>query len=248
MNATARKETGITAAVAIRTVNDMQSVRFSVKARQYEQAYVALGKAIVRCARQVAEHSVNYRLPWPGNRFHGTIDWKEVDMADDMYNVQLFPASSLPSSPEGRMQTVQELFQAGVISGPTMKRLLDMPDLEDEMRSENAERERIEWEVDRMLDAEEGEEFEYHPPDGYILDPMGAMVLIGGEYHQAVSEGAPEFNLSLLRAYMANLNALVERATPQPPAMAGGQPVSPPMPSAGGPLPQAAAPTLPMVA
>ncbi len=247
MNATARKETGITAAVAIRTVNDMQSVRFSVKARQYEQAYVALGKAIVRCARQVAENNPGFKLPWPGNRFHGTINWREVDMDDDMYDVQIFPASSLPSSPEGRMQTVQELFQSGAISAPTMKRLLDMPDLEDEMRSENAERERIEFEIDRMLDAEEGTEFEYHPPDGYILDPMGAMVLIGGEYHQAVCEGAPDFNLSLLRGYMANLNTLIERAA-APAPMAGGIQGQPPAQIPGGPAPQAAPPQLPMAA
>lgn len=251
MNATSRKESGITAAVAIRTMNDMQSARFSVRARQYEQAFVTLGKLIVQVAREVAGDSKGFKLPWPGNRFHGEIDWKDVDMDDSLYDVQVAPASSLPNTPQGRLSTTQELFQAGVISAPTFKRLLDWPDLEDEMRGETAERERLEWEIDRMLDAEEGEEFEFHPPDGYILDLMGAMVLVGGEYHQAIVEGAPEYNCKLLRAYMGNLDQLIQRQSQPQQGMMPGAPASAPSlqaPLAGAPVPPAAAPNLPVAA
>lgn len=245
MNATSRKEPGITAGVAIRTMNDMQSQRFSVRARQYETSYVTLGKLIVAAARDVAKNSGSYKLPWPGNKFHDSIDWKDIDLDEDMYEIQVAPASALPNDPAGRMQLTQELFQAGVISPQTFKRLLDMPDLEDEMRGESAERERIEWEIDRMLDAEEGEEFEYHPPDGYILDPQAAMLMVGSEYHQAVQEMAPEYNLSLLRAYMSNLDQLIMRMTAPQQGAAGGLEASPPTPAPGGPLPPAVQPTPP---
>jgi hypothetical protein len=249
MNATARKEPGITAGVAIRTMNDMQSARFSVKAKSYENAFPLLGRRIVACAREVAADN-DYKLPWPGQAFHREISWKrDAELQEDMYSVQLSPASAMPNDPAGKLQTAQELFQAGVINPPAFKRLIDMPDLEDELKAESAERDYLEDLVDRYLDADkDDEDFEFEGPQGYILDKPGALALVAQHYFQSKRQRAPEFNQSLLRTYMKLLDKQISAATAPPQVMAGGLGPTPMTPAPGGPLPPAAAPPLPAAA
>jgi len=228
MNATARKEPGITAAVAILAAQDLQSKRFAIKARNYENSYVTLARLIVDCARAIANKQPDFKLPFPGSSFHGEITWKDVDLADDMYIISIQPSSALPSSFSGRLQVSQDLLDKGAISPQTFMRLIDMPDLKEEYEAQNSERERIEWEVARMLDADSAKGFEFHTPDGYILDPLAAMQVVVREYNRALRDSAPDQNLELLRGYIRSLEELIKRAMPPQPDPMGSGPVSPP--------------------
>jgi hypothetical protein len=210
--ATARKEQGITADVAMRTLNNMQAARLAPKGRGYENLFVQIGRLIVRRAREVASKN-DFKLPYPGSDFHGEISWKDVDLEEDQFTIHVAPASSLPSDPAGRLQMAQELFSAGVITPQTFKRMLDMADIEDETKAESAERDYLEWLVDQYLDVEEddNEDFRFTPPEGYIIDKQSALVFVAREYFQARRQGAPEYNLGLLRTYMNQLSKMIDR-------------------------------------
>lgn len=203
MQASARKEAGVTAAVAIRTLNDMQSQRFALKAKMYENSYVALAHQILYCAREAAE---------AGNKvvakYDEEINWVDVDIPEDVFEITIAPTSALPNDPAGRMQMTQELFAQGIIGMETYKQLLGWPDLEKEMNLQNAQGKWLEKRIDIMLDSTD----DYEMPDGNLMDKPRALIQTAQAYFDALYEDAPEENLVQLRDYMQDLDRLIKEA------------------------------------
>ena len=76
--------------------------------------------------------------------------------------MDMFPTSSLSSTPSGRLQDVQELLQAGFISKDDGMKLLDFPDLKSYMDRKNAGLDDIEKMIEIMI-----EKGEYQTPEPY---------------------------------------------------------------------------------
>lgn len=251
MSAQGRKEPGVTSGIAIRTMQDLATKRFAVKARYaYEYPFVALARKIVAAIAEYVEatgNDITVRLPQ--KRGMREFKWSAVALEAE-YDIQVTPASSLPSDPAGRLATIQDLFAAQVISGDTFKRLLDWPDLDQELARERAEWEYVENLIEGMLDAKpDDEDYRYEGPDDYLLHPEDALFQVSGSYFEAKTARAPEFNLGLLRNYMLELGKLIEkRNAPQeapaqaiqpsaPEAMMAGLPPTPMPPGLAGALP-----------
>lgn len=242
-SATSRKEAGISSGVAIRTMIDLATKRFAIKARYgYEYPFVALAKHIVWACAEYHEATGNdIEVALPTRRSGGaqTVKWSEVKLALESLVVQIAPSSALPDDPAGRLQTVAEAFQQGLMSPATYKRLAAWPDLAAEVDRENAEYEYVESLIDRYLDADADtwEARDYDPPDGFLLGKEGAMVQFAQAYFIAKREKADEFNLELMRRYMLQLGESIDRANAPPDAeaglgaapMAAGPPPSPPV-------------------
>jgi len=206
MRAEARKEPGVTAGVAIRTLNDMQTARFALKAKGYENAYVALAGQIITCVREVAQEG-KFSV-----RYDEEINWKDVSLPEDTFDITIAPASALPNDPAGRLQMAQELYSAGVIKMETFKQLLGWPDLEKHRNNETSQVRYVEKVVDIMLDKKGATDTDYTAPDPYILDKAGALLQASQAYVDALSDGAPEANLNLVRMYIDDLDALIQKA------------------------------------
>lgn len=227
MSATSRKEQDVTAGVAIRTLIDLATKRFAIKAKYgYEQPFVQLAKHIVLAVAEYVESTgKDVIVALPRKRGAEEIKWSDVKLDIKNLVVQIQPGSSLPGDPAGRKQELAEGFQQGLYTPATYKRLLAWTDLEAETDRENAEYEYLEMLIERYLDAEEDEPYQYEPPDGYILDKGAALIQFSQSYFVAKREGAPEFNLQILRRYMLQLGEAIERATqPDPAAQVGGPP------------------------
>jgi len=67
------KPAGLTAAVAIRATEDIQSKRFSVIYRAYEEAFVGLARHTVACVRELAAVTKDFSSRWSGKGFLKTI-------------------------------------------------------------------------------------------------------------------------------------------------------------------------------
>lgn len=205
MRASARKEPGVTAGVAIRTLNDMQSARFSLKSKAYENAYVELAQQIIICVREVAQEGT-FTV-----RYDEEIDWAQVELPEDTFDITIAPASALPNDPAGRLQMAQELYSAGVVSVETFKELLGWPDLEKEMNNQTAQIRYIEKVLDTMLDSDGGDD-SYIAPDPFIIDKGGAFLQASKCYLDSMYDDAPERNLDLIRMYIEALDALIGAA------------------------------------
>jgi hypothetical protein len=196
--ASARKEAGVTAGVALRTLNDMQTIRFSLKAKAYENAFVQLTNQILYCAKEMAIEGYDVE-------YDDEVDWSNIDI-DDTLDITVAPTSALPNDMAGRMQMAAELFESGVIKSETYKQLLGWPDIERETSLQNAQVEYIEQIIDEMLDGGD-----YEPPDPHIIDKAGALLQVSRAYLRALYDRAPEDVLSALSSWITEMDELMAR-------------------------------------
>jgi len=221
LSAASQKPAGLNSGKALREYNDIESDRFMIIGQLWEQFFLELARLSIDVAKEIFSIKGEYEVKIPGKSFIETIDWAEVDLADDEYIMKMFPVSSLPQEPAGRLQTVQEYVQAGFISPRTAKRLLDFPDLEAVESLDFAAETYLGKILDRM--ASDGI---YTPPDQF--DDLQLAEQMTLEYLQQGKLNALEDDkMMLLVKFLEQIRALNEKAQQ---AM---------MPPAGAMMPQA---------
>ena len=224
LSATSRLPEGVESGKAMREYNNIETERFTAVGHAYEQFYLDLAHLSIECAKDIAKkHKGHYRVTVPGRKFLQTVDWADIDLENDMYVMQCFPISSLPSDPTGRLQTVQEYIAAGFVTKRQGKKLLDFPDLEMQDALQSAAEDYITEMLDKVVD--DGEPFV--PPEPY--DDIKLYREMALEYYQrGKTQGLEEERLDELRRLLAQLDYLLAKqmAAAQPPV--GGPPAAPP--------------------
>lgn len=230
LSAAAQKPAGLNSGKALREYNDIETDRFMTVGQEYERFFLDLAKLTVACAKDIYEREGSYKVRVPGKKFIKTIDWKDVDMEDDEYIMKIFPVSSLPNDPAGRLQTIQEYVQAGFISPRAGRRLLDFPDLEQIEDLQNSEEDYLHELLEKIVDYSV-----YTPPEPF--DDLQLAGELGLEYYaQGKCSNLEEDKLEMLRQFITQVNLLKQKAMPPPPPQMGpgmGQPQAgaAPMPS-----------------
>lgn len=227
MTANSQKPAGVTAAVAMQTLNDIQTVRFLPKARGYETSFVTMGHLMVQAARDIADEHGGYLVKWPGKRFINELDWTDVSLDEDMYSIRVAAVSQYSRDPAAILEMAQELRSTGDISRATYLDMVGLPDLEAMLTEQTSEREFIEELMGRYLDATDQAELDklggYEAPEPLISDKPSAMALCVSTYWEAKRDRAPEFCLSSVRRFISQLDKLMA----PPPVLQ--QPAAPPM-------------------
>lgn len=234
MAAISRKEPGITAGVAIREVNDIQSQRFLHVGQAWERFHIAIAKQMIKLAKRIAERGEgSYKiLAKDGNKLR-EITWEDVNLDEDSYIMQAFPTGYLPKTPGGRLQAVSELVTAFPQMQDEALRLLDFPDVESAMSRVNAPQEIMDMIVFNIL-----EKSTLFPPEPF-MDLIYGVKHMQNSYLRAKMEGVPEKQLEMFRQWMAQA---VEMLTPPVPPVPPGPPpieaaVPPPAPLPGEAMP-----------
>lgn len=150
LSAASKKPAGLDAAVALREFNDIESERFILEGRAYEQMYMDLMELSLEMIRR--NGGKGYKVRLPNKRFLVEIDWKDINLERDQYVLQMFPVSSLPGTPAARLQRVEELRAGGYIEMPTAKRLLNFPDIDAEMNLANSAADDVDACISMILD------------------------------------------------------------------------------------------------
>lgn len=246
--ANAQKPSGLDSGKALREFNDIESERFMEVAKRYEQTFMQAAKIMIDLVKDLAEEDPDYKIRAKDNQFLRTIKWKDVSMEDDQYIMQVFPTSSLSSTPAGRLQDVQELLAAGFIGKEDGMKLLNFPDLQQYYNFNNAGVEDIERTIEMIID-----EGNYQTPEPYQNLQMG-ITKMQQAYLLYRSQGAPDERLELFRRWIEDAAALLTKA-----ATASAQPNAPALPQVGqeeqfmvpanlsGPNPEQATPVQPQV-
>ncbi len=227
LSAASVKPQGIDSGRALRAVDDIQVQRQQPVAQGYEQFFMDLTRISVSVARRTYEKHGKFSVKVPGKRFIEEINWKEVDLDDDEFALQLYPVSKLPNDPEGRLATVQEMMQSGLVTPEAGRRLLDYPDLEAEESLANSSLDYLNKILDQMI---EGGEFVAPEP---FDDLVQARKLALEFYARGKLTDLAEDKLEMLRRFMKQIDVLTA-PPPQPMAGPPGQPGQ-----GAGPVPQA---------
>lgn len=218
LSATSQKPKGLDSGKALREYNDIESERFIITGQGFENFHLDLADLTIMVAKDIYAKDKNLSINVPGARFIETIKWKEVDLEADQYVMKAFPVSSLPSTPEGKLQTIQEYIQAGFYTPRVGKKLLDFPDMEAIDDLESAMEDHIEKVLDAI--AEEGKYSAPEPDDNLQLAKQMVLEYIA----RGKRDNLDAANLDLLRRYNKQIDILLQKAMPPAPPMGAGLP------------------------
>lgn len=225
MSSASLKPAGLNSGKALREYNDIETERFMTIGQAYEQFYLDLARLTVWKAREIYGRNKEYSVSIPGKKFIESIDWSDIDLEDDDFTLKIFPVSSLPSDPSGRLQTVQEYIQAGMLSPRQGRRLLDFPDLEQVESLQNAGEDYLHKILERMTDEEFEESADelYTPPEP--VDDLALSKELVLEYiAQGKLNGLGEERMELLRKFNDQIDMIQQAAQAAQAPPAGGMP------------------------
>lgn len=223
LSAASQKPAGLNSGKALREYNDIESDRFTTIGQAWEQLHVSLANQAVCTARAIAETDPSkLSARTPGKKALKQIDWDACAMDEEEYITKVFPVSSLPNEPAGRLQTISEMVQAGMLSPERGRRLLDFPDLDAEEGLQNAQQDYLHSVLDKIVD--DGEYTPPEPTDNLQLGRELAMEYLSlGKSSDLESE-----RCDMLRQFIEQIDGLTQEA--MPPAPVGPTPQAAPMP------------------
>lgn len=202
-SAAAQKQPGITSAVAINAVDDLQSDRLAVPSLDYESFIVDVSRRCIETAKEIVEDEKHYEVQVRKGNSMESIDWADLDPEDKDYTLEIDPVNGLTKALPGKLQMVSQLQAIGVIAPYQVPRLLRNPDLDSWFDGQTAAQDNIARKIDQILD---------DPIDGYEApDPIDdlnlSMQLFAAAYQKAAADRAPDDVMRALRKYMAALHA-----------------------------------------
>lgn len=244
------KPAGITAAIALQTLDDIETERFMMFGRAYESWNLDLARRFIDCAKLIAETQGDHAVSVPMKG--GLLPLKWSDVSVDGIEIRVFPTSLLPQQLSARLEKLTMLWQSQLIDRATFLRHLDAPDMQAEIDLETADKLVIDEMLERMLDAEEDEgDRAYMPPTAYQPFDWAAR-RAQQKYNRALLDGAPEFNLDMLQRFMKQcqqeMNKLTPAAPSPGPANVSGMPTMPDAGAPPGPAQPMPGPSPPMAA
>lgn len=230
LSASSLKPLGLDSGKALRAFNDIEEDRQLFIQQEMECYFLEEARQMIEVAKDIYKDKGSYEVVFPSGRFMESIDWKDIKLKEDEYVLKAFPVSSLADDIAGRLQEVQELAQAGMISPRTARKLMRTPDLEMSDNLANAAEDYLCKIIENMIDEEE-----YIAPNQY-MDLTLAKQLTLEYYNYAAFQNAPQEVLALLERFNEQIDEIVQQAMQPPPG------AMPPQPGAQPPANPAAPP------
>ena len=232
---------GTISGAALRKIDDIGSDRFQYLGKNWRNAHIDLAKLYIETAKEIAEENegsypvtVVIRTPTGKATHLQKIDWKDIDLKERDYQIQIQPVSKFATDVPGAMQTGQELVQAGLMDPDVFKDLFNMPDLKADMDLEGAARKLVKKMVGNIIT-----KGEWQAPDPN-MDLAYALKFSVLMWNLAMADGVPAKRLEMLRTWSSAVDDLQQEAAqaaqaqqaaqqaamhpPAPPAQAKPQP------------------------
>lgn len=204
MSAQSLKPAGLDSGVALRTYEDIETGRFAIPARSFEQFHIDVAEALLDEIREL-ENADEFTVFAPEKSALRAIRWGEVAVEQGNYLLKCWPVNMLPQSPAGRIAYVQELMNAGLFKDPREAlKLLDFPDLEAFRERQTAPQDVVDRQLERIIDMGEAEA----PEPTFDIDYAFARSI--EEIALGTLQGMPEDRLELLRLYSTTAQAFIQ--------------------------------------
>lgn len=235
-SAAARKEPGITAAVAMREQSDLETDRCALLSQDFEKARVDINKLQLLAAKRLVERGKSYkvRVPMDGDGYL-ELDFKELDFDRNKVIMQPYPSSSLPQTPTARAQWIEERVDKGTITIEVGRKLMQMPDIEAEMTSITAPERDVEKTLDHIMRAKPDKDGKlvYLPPEPFQNLELAWKVATSKYLQLRLIPGVPRARLELIQRFATQAKRMWDKAQLEEKAklaaMQGPPPGAPPM-------------------
>jgi hypothetical protein len=226
---------GIESAPALREVSFKEGTRFAPVSQRWEQAVAqeTATKSLAMYREHYTSHGEEHGSPhvtWSSRTLVQEIDWEDVDLETEQYEIRIEASSLEDLSPAGRIQAAIELAQTGWIEPAEGRRLLGHPDLMRADQKATAAKEHAEWLV---MNLKKGR---YIAPEIYG-DLEEQYDTVKAEYITALTKGAEKDSggrkaLELMRTFLRECDTALNPKPENMPMAVGpdGMPVPGAMP------------------
>ena len=230
MNAQSKKPAGLVSGRAITEFNDIETRRFVLKGQEYEEVFLRIGTLIVEESKRLEAGGIPVEMTSvmaeKQTRTLTDFKWADCKINEKDFVFDIFPVSSLPKNPAAKIQAVRSLVQEGVIKDRgSMLRLLDFPDLKDELNSVTATEELVRFQVNQML-----AKGIYTPPDEYT-NLQFAISHGVAQLAETLMQEKPSEHVGLLYQYLDAVTGKIKQITDAQAQAA--QATQPPQPAQG---------------
>ncbi len=208
MSATSQKPAGLNSGKALREYNDLETERFASLAKGWEQLHMDIAELILLECEDMERAGIKVEYLSHDSKGCEKISFKDVAL--DAYHIQVYPTSMLPKTPAGRLEYVQEMLGAGLLSPEEGLSLLDFPDTQKVTMFKNSKFNDILATIDHMLDKDE-----FIPPEPY-QDLQNGITYMQSAYLYYKREGCPQEKIDLLLRWINDAMVLVN--PPEEPA------------------------------
>jgi len=203
---------GVTAGVALDTLQDIQSTRFQAQVDNLIQFYKNIYSTMIEVFPETDEI-----LPVRLNR--AKIKWSEIKKQRDLYSLTSSLASVLSKEPKIKMEQIEKL-QAGKVLNPNQAaQLLEIPDLEQAYSVATASYDNCRKIIERAIDEEKYD----------FLDIVDLNMLLSESVNTALQLDAVDESPEVLQRLVTLINIVTEKlngvhATQTPPIPPQGPP------------------------
>ena len=220
LSAANEKPSGLNSAVALRTYQNVETERFKAVAMRFEDMFMEATEILIDLCDELSNIDGKFSVKAPQSKAMSGIKWKDVKLDKESYILRKFPTSFLPQTPEGKLETIQELINAGMIGQEHARSLLDFPDLEAVESLENASRNIILKIIENIID-----KGQYETPEPFF-DLTVAQKLAQESYLKGKLNNVDDDKLELIRLFIADVQELKAATMPTIP-MSQGTPAVP---------------------
>ena len=216
LSATSQKPQGLNSGKAIQEYNNIETERFIIFGRAYEDFCIEIARHMIHWVRKLAAKDKDWALKIKKKTHLEIVKWNDVEVDEDDYIIQVFPTAMLARTPSARMQQVQDLAAAKWITPEQAKMLLDFPDLESVIGPESASYRATERAIESIL------------VSGKYVPPVSAMNLQQTRqmaqlaWVEAWTDELSEDRLDMLQRYIDQCTELMTRGM-QPDGTTPGQ-------------------------
>lgn len=209
LSASAKKPSGLDARVALREYQDIETERFALVGQAYEDSYLETARQYIDLAKEIDAEGLTLEVVAESKRFVEKINWKDVAVEGNEMILQKFPTSSLPNTPSGRLQYVQELIESGMVDPKWALHLLDLPDTESYVSLQTAGLEMVLDIINEIV-----AHGNYMAPEPY-MDLETGITLMQAAYNRGRIDKIKEDRLEMMRTWMSNANSQLDIAKQQ---------------------------------
>lgn len=204
--ANSTKPAGLNSGRALREFNDIESERFILVGKSWEQVHLDLATHIIELSKEIADEYEDAETMAMGDDGLEVIKWSDINLNEDQYVMKVYPSSFISKTPAAALQDTTDLLQAGLIDQKTGMRLLDFPDLKQQMKYDTASDELIYKIGETMI-----KKGKYISPEPQ-LDLVRSGQIMLNIYLKAKLDGVPDSKLELLRTFMVSAEKMVKDA------------------------------------
>lgn len=211
--ASARKESGVTANASLQTLSDQQVERFQLIGQNYERFSKDIAELNIAFCKKMALENIKPPSDTPNRELFDDIDWQKVNLDTATYKIKVFPISAFSTSPAARIQQIQDAMQAGGIPVDRGIAMItgENPDTREYFDLENSHIQRTAKYLELMK-----HDGVYNSPDE-ALDSATAIEMARKEINRSIVQGVSAKRVGLMWDFIAECKRLQDELSQPPP-------------------------------